>query len=131
MPQCFSRAVVGRLFLLCGAFALLAGFAVAKRVAPKPVPPVIANGVRYSVDRAGRDQYVVAQDVATDRVLWKVRVFHTWIDPFKEEDNQWVFINELKLMGNTLLMKDEKSRCYSIGLATHSVKKQECGGSAP
>ena len=123
--------MIRQCFVLSCILAQLAVFAAAKRVAPKPVPPVIANGIRYTVDRDGPDQYVVAQDPATDQVLWKVRVFHTRIDPFKEEDNQWVFIDELKLMNNTLFVKDEKSRCYSIDLSTHAVKKQPCDGSVP
>ena len=106
--------------------ALSATVATAKRLNAKPVPPIISNGVRYSVEGDGRDQYVVARDVPKDKVLWRVLVFHTRIDPFKEEDVQWVFISELKLVDKTLFIKDEKSRCYTVNLATHEVRKQAC-----
>ncbi len=113
--------------LLCGVIALLGAVAAAKRIPPRPVPPITSNGVRYSVDGDGRDEYVVAQDVSSEKVLWKVRVFRNRIDPFKEEDVQWVFINELKLNDKTLLVRDEKARCYAVDLARHAVKKQACG----
>jgi hypothetical protein len=130
MPQC-SFGVIRRCFLLCGVLASLAVTAAAKRVAPKDVPPVVANGVRYSVAGDGRSQYIVTQDAATDKMLWKVLVFRTRIAPLKEEDNQWVFIDELRLTNRTLFVRDEKSRCYSIDVSAHRVKKQSCGGSAP
>lgn len=78
--------------------ALVTFCALAKRVPLKPVPPVVADGIRYSAEGDPRNQYVVATDVATDKLLWKVRVFHMhikfWIG---EEDVQWVFITNLKL----------------------------------
>jgi hypothetical protein len=123
MAQC-SFGAIWRFCLLIGVLAMLAVFATAKRVTPKPVPPLISSGVRYSAEGDGRNQYVVARDISDEKVLWKVLVFHTSIDPFKEEDVQWVFINELKLTEKTLFVRDEKSRCYLIDLATRSVKKQ-------
>ena len=117
--------------VLLGIVAVLAMSGAAKRLAPKPVPPIVSNGVRYSVEGDGRNQYIVAQEVSTEKVLWRTLVFHTRIDPFKEEDVQWVFINELKLDDKTLFVRDETSRCYSVDLATQRVRKQECGGSAP
>jgi hypothetical protein len=60
-------------------FALLATTVSAKRVPPKPVTPVVFEGIRYSADGSGRDQYVVAEDATNGRLLWKVRIFHTRI----------------------------------------------------
>src|SRR5579863_850507 len=113
------------------AFALLAIATFAKRVPPKPVAPVISDGIRYAAEGDGRDQYVVATDVSTDKVLWKIRVFHTRIKPFLEEDVQWVFITDLKAEGKSLFVRDEKSRCYSIDLTKKRTKKLECNGIFP
>ena len=113
------------------AFALLAAVAFAKRVPPKPVAPVISAGIRYTAEGDGRDQYVVAADASSDKVLWKVKVFHTRIKPFLEEDVQWVFITDLKLRGNSLIVRDKKSRCYSIDLTTKHRKKLPCDGIFP
>ena len=57
---------------------------VAKRMPPKPVTPVVSDGLRYSADGDGGDEYVVAERVSDGGPLWKVKVFHTrikfWIE---------------------------------------------------
>src|SRR5713101_6514354 len=89
--------------------------ATAKRVPPKPVPPVVADGIRYSAEGDGKDGYVVATAEASGKTLSRVKVFHTRIEFWRgEEDNQWLFISDLKLAGDSLLVRDEKNRCYSI-----------------
>jgi hypothetical protein len=98
----------------------------AKRVSPKTVVPVVYQGVEYSAVGDGRVQYVLATEVATGMSLWKVKVFHTFVKPWIEEDVQWVFITDLKLAGQTLLIRDEKSRCYSLDLKTRRVQKERC-----
>jgi hypothetical protein len=90
--------------------------ATAKRVPPKSVPPIVADGIRYSAEGDGKDSYVVAIDEVSGKTLWRVKVFHTRIKFWREEDNQWLFISDLKLAGNSLLVRDEKNRCYSIYL---------------
>ena len=104
----------------------------AKRVPPKDVPPVVVNGVRYSANGDGKDSYVVATDVSSGKELWRVKVFHTRIKFWKgEEDNQWVFISDLKSAGNSLLVRDEKNRCCSIDLNSKHVRKAQCDGVFP
>jgi hypothetical protein len=101
--------------------------AVAKIAPPKPVAPVESNGVRYSADRDGRDQYAVATDIATGKQLRKVKVFRTHIKFWIEEDVQWVFITDLKLMDSSLFVRDDKARCYAVDINTHRVRKAPCG----
>jgi hypothetical protein len=97
--------------------ALATVTAVAKIMPPKPVVPVEANGVRYSAERDGRDQYAVATDIATGKQLWKVKVFHTPTRFWIEEDVQWVFITNLRLIENTLFVRDGKARCTRLTLS--------------
>lgn len=94
---------------------------------PKPVAPVVSGGIRYSAEGDGRDQYVAAADASSGNVLWRVKVFHTHIKFWVEEDVQWVFITNLKLVGNSLFVRDEMSRCYSVVLTKRHVKRQQCG----
>ena len=110
--------------LLC----LLVSIGVAgKRVPPKPVPPIVANGVQYSAGGDGKNSYVVATDRITGRQLWAVKVFHTRTHWWRgEEDNQWLFINDMKLVGPVLVVRDEKNRCYAIYVKTRRVKKHPC-----
>ena len=105
---------------------LLAAPAVAKRLPPKAVPPAVSGGVRYKVDGNGRDQYVVAVDTSNENVLWRVKVFHVRTKFWVEGDVQWVYITDLRLVGGSLLVKDERSRCYSVELRRKRVKKRQC-----
>ena len=120
----FRRKIV----IACVVLLFFAVSALAKRVSPKPVAPVISGGIRYSAWGDGRDQYVVAADASTGNRLWRVKVFHTHIKFWVEEDVQWVFITKLKIADNSLFVRDEKSRCYSVDLTRKKVKKQPCGG---
>ena len=123
-----NRQLVG--ILMCCAFCAVS--AMAKRVAPKDVPPIVANGIRYSATGDGRDSFVVATDEATGKNLWRVKAFHTRIEFWRgEEDNQWIFISDMKLDGNSLLVRDEKNRCYSIFLNTRRIKNRPCGNVFP
>ncbi|MGP0017244.1 MAG: hypothetical protein ACLPHP_01645 [Candidatus Sulfotelmatobacter sp.] len=99
--------------------------ASAKRAAPKPVPPVVYKGITYSAPNDGRSgNYVIASD-SMGKEQFRIKVFDRSIDPKMEEDVQWVFITELKLTGSSLIVKDEKSRCYTVDLETKTVK-QKC-----
>jgi len=115
----------------CVAFFLLAMSAVAKRLPPTPVPVVISNGIRYSAEEDARNHYVAAADASSGKILWRVKVFHEFIKPWIEIDVQWIYITSLTLSGNTLLVTDERWRCYSIDLVAKRVKKQPCGDLFP
>ncbi len=106
---------------------ILGSFAAAKRMNPKPVTAVESDGIQYSADGDGRDQYVVAKDMRDGKELWRVKVFHSRIKFWIEEDVQWVFISDLKLKNRSLLVRDERGRCYSISLKSHKSRKIRCG----
>jgi hypothetical protein len=118
-----------RIVLLCLFTSICA---TAKRVPPKAVPPIVGDGIRYSAGGDGKDSYVVATDEASGKTLWRVKVFHTRIKFWPgEEDNQWLFISDLKLAGNFLLVRDEKNRCYSIYLNARRANKVPCDNAFP
>jgi len=103
---------------------LLAGPLFGKRAAPAPVAPVSHRGIKYSAPNdEGRTGYVQASDSAGNH-LFRIIVFQTEINPNLEGDVQWVFITDLRLAGNSLWVKDEKSRCYSVDLKTKAVEKK-------
>ncbi len=120
---------MGCILLLC---TFASSWVSAKRIPIKPVPPVTVNGVQYSAED-GNDSYVIATDAATRKILWKVKVFHNRVHWWRgEEDNQWIFITDLKLAGKTLIVRDEKNRCYSIQLdARPQANKSACNDIFP
>jgi hypothetical protein len=98
----------------------------AKRVAPKPVPPVLSGNIVYSAQGDGLVGYVVADDVATGKELWRVEVFRIHLKRGIEHDLQWVFISALQPSDNALLVQDERLRCYRVDLATKHVRRSRC-----
>jgi hypothetical protein len=102
----------------------------ASRRAPRRVEPVVHDGVRYEQvigkvlpeqDDTGR--WLAAYDVATDKLLWGVKVYDTPHIAELERDVQAVFFASLRLEdgGRVLLVANERGRRFSIDLATHVV----------
>jgi outer membrane protein assembly factor BamB len=116
--------IIFRYVLLACILFVFAMSSLAKRAKPKPVAPVVYAGIRYSADGNGVDEYVVASDASSGKPLWTVRVAHNDHDPHMEQDVQDVYVTDLKAIKGELLVRDEKSRCYSIDIATKRVNKQ-------
>lgn len=119
----YLSMIVRRGFLVCVVFAFAVS-SLAKRAQPKPVTPLVVDGVRYAAEGNGVDEYVVASDASSGKALWKARVAHNDHDPRLEQDVQDVHITDLKAAKGAVLVRDEKSRCYSIDLLTKRVSKQ-------
>src|SRR2546426_10024285 len=96
------------LISLAAATLLWPASASAKRRAPNPVPPVVWQGVEYraplDVEHMG---YAQAFELPSGRKLWETKVYHVWIVPTLEEDNQWVFISGMQIQGGKSGMRTE------------------------
>ena len=97
----------------------------AKRVAPPKVAPVTKDGITYTATGTGTEGYVVARETNTGNELWRVRVFRVYINPFIEEDNQWIYVSGMKLSDKTLLIQSEAGRCYRLDLTKKLVRKDK------
>jgi hypothetical protein len=104
----------------------------ASRRAPRRVEPVVHAGVRYEQvfgkvlpeqDDSGR--WLAAYDVATDKLLWGVKVYDTPQIAELERDVQAVYFASLRLDegGTGLLVSNERGRRFTIDLATHAVRE--------
>jgi hypothetical protein len=107
LPSRFLSRPTRRTFsVLVFLSVLITTAASAKRIAPKPVPPIIRDGVLYSAPNDnGRIEYVSASDAKTRKKLWDIKIYEPIIDPNLEEDVQWVFITDLRLAGHFLLVQ--------------------------
>lgn len=110
------------------AIALPASDALAKRLPPADVPPVVDGNVRYEAPHAAVENpcgqnggCVVAYDNTTNTVLWWVKVYCTHYDPGLEEDVQDVFITSLAVKNGQVLVSNEKGQQFSIDPATQQV----------
>ena len=105
---------------------LLPSLALAKRLAPAEIEPVIHQGVRYiAPNDDGRRAYIEAWDVQTNKRLWDLTIFTNRIDPTLEEDVQWVFIKELNIRDGALLVTSERDKIYRVDLQTKTVTESE------
>jgi hypothetical protein len=101
---------------------LLPSLALAKRVAPAKVEPVIHQGVRYiAPNDDGRRAYIQAWDVQTNKKLWDLTIFTNRIDPTLEEDVQWIFIKALNIRDGALIVTSERDKIYQVDLKTKTV----------
>jgi hypothetical protein len=111
------------LFILSSCIFFSAIPAVAKRSAPKPVPPVIAYGVEYSAPVDLR-AFVVATDTRSHKELWRQRIYSVSINPALERDVQDVFITSLAVNGRALVITNEHNETYVLDLTTRQVSKR-------
>jgi hypothetical protein len=101
---------------------LLPSLALAKRVAPAKVEPVIYQGFRYiAPNDDGRRAYIEAWDVQTNKKLWNLTIFMNRIDPTLEEDVQWVFVKALNIRDGVLIVISERDKIYRVDLKTKDV----------
>ena len=116
---------MSRLVLFFVAVALfLPSLALAKRVAPEKVEPVIYKGVRYvAPNDDGRRAYIEAWDIQTNKRLWDLTIFTNRIDPTLEEDVQWVFIKVLNIRDGVLVVTSERDKIYRVDLKTKTVRQ--------
>jgi hypothetical protein len=99
--------------------------ASAKRAAPKPVKPVVLDGVKYvAPNDKGRVCYVEAWDVSTEKRLWERIIYEVPVNPGLEEDVQWSFIVSLSVQDGALLVIAENKEAYILDLKTKGSQRR-------
>lgn len=131
IPGARRRRKTLRPLLAC--WIAFSGFAMpleASRSAPRPVPPVIHEGVRYEAaslkkgrERARPGIYIEAWSVKEGRLLWELKVYEVKYDPALERDAQDVYITSLSMQGKDLLVENEAGDRYTVNLGTRGVSK--------
>jgi hypothetical protein len=104
--------------------AVISSEASAKRAGPKPVAPVVHDGVKYlAPNENGREGKIEARSEKTGEKLWDVVIYAVKIDQNLEEDVQWVFISALSVRDTTLIVTTEKNERYFLDLKSRKVEK--------
>ena len=113
--------------------------AYAKRLPPKEVPPLIYQGIKYSLPHWGafsgrkqNGQYIEARSAeCPDKLLWDLRVYKVNYDPKLEYDVQDIFITSLKLVDGNLEVVNEAGDRFLVDLSKRKLIKganREYGG---
>ena len=102
------------------------------RPPPRPVSPVVFDGVQYSsphfnlIDQKSvRGGVIEARNAETKELLWRIRIYKTFYFPLVEEDGSDVFIVSLCVFADAklLLAKDEKGRVFTLDLVSMDAKQ--------
>jgi hypothetical protein len=110
-------------------FIFMSTFSVAlthaKRAEPAIVTPITYKNIKISAPNTVEDMgFIEARDIKSEKLLWKKKIYSVWIIPFIETDVQWVFITELKIETDKLIISNEKGHKYSLNLKTLKLRKQ-------
>jgi len=120
MPMGLKMLAIGGL--------LLATPVHAKRLPPKPVPPIVAEGVEYTVPHDVLMGLVVATDIKSRTVLWQRQIYAVRFNPDIEQDVQACYITSLAAGSGKLTIKNERGNVYELFLKTLQVQTK-VGGS--
>ena len=119
------------LLILNASLCMTATGQKAKRSAPKEVTPVVHERVRYTAPHwvisngkriAGG--YVEAFNAATNKKLWRIKIYETKYTSQLEKDVQDVFITSMAIEKNKLIVANERDVRYELDLKTHKVTKR-------
>jgi len=95
--------------------------AMAKRGAPKPVPPIKSGNIEYRVAHEHMGT-VEAWDLAAKKMLWRKEIYTVKYDKRLETDVQDVFVTSISLKGTVLTVKNERGSEYELDLEALKVK---------
>ena len=97
-------------FMFCS-FVYAKKISLQKKIAAPKIEPLIYKGIKFMVPNTVKEMgYVQAWDVETGKKVWEKKVYSVIINPFWENDIQWVFIISLSLEDGKLLVVNEKGR---------------------
>ena len=101
----------------------------AKRLAPKPVVPIVKEGIEYSVSNE-KMGFVTARWLNTGKTIWSKQIYIIKFDYLHglEGDVQDCFINSLKLKGNRLVIENERGSVFELDI--ESLQQSTIAGSA-
>ena len=109
-------------FMFCS-FVYAKKISLQKKIAAPKIEPLIYKGIKFMVPNTVKEMgYVQAWDVETGKKVWEKKVYSVIINPFWENDIQWVFIISLSLEDGKLLVVNEKGREYKIGIPKAILK---------
>ena len=109
-------------FMFCS-FVYAKKISLQKKIAAPKIEPLIYKGIKFMVPNTVKEMgYVQAWDVETGKKVLEKKVYSVIINPFWENDIQWVFIISLSLEDGKLLVVNEKGREYKIGIPKAILK---------
>ena len=115
-----------RKFSLISSLLLVTLLAEAKRGAPAEVLPVTVGNIEYlAPHRNGTHKqmgFIEARDLKSGKLIWSRQIYSVKYDPDLEGDVQDVYIKNIKIKGNSLIITNERKSEYQLNLKTLHIK---------
>jgi hypothetical protein len=115
-----------RKFSLISSLLLATLLAEAKRGAPAEVLPVKVRNIGYSAPHRNGTQkqmgFIEARNLKSGKLIWNRQIYAVKYVPDLEGDVQDVFIRNIKVKGNSLIVTNERKSEYQLDLKTLEVK---------
>jgi len=98
---------------------------------PAKISPIMYNDIRIVAENSSLENMGIVQafDAKTNEQIWSTKVYKVKIKRNIEADTQWVFISEMKIDGDKLIIVNEKRKVYTLDPNTgrdlskdHSIK---------
>ena len=88
----------------------------ASRVSPVKISPIVYKDVKIVAENYSPDNMGVVQafDIKTNKLIWSKKVYEVKIKPRVEADTQFVFIKEMKIDGDKLIVVNEKEKAFTL-----------------
>jgi len=108
----------------------------ASRAPPPRIAPVFIAGVRYAqvagnIDTDGQIGGILAAYDASNRELWRLRLYENVRIPGLEGDVQDVYFRSMRADGSRLLVENERGERFEVDTATRQVVGHPAQAPAP
>jgi outer membrane protein assembly factor BamB len=90
--------------------------AASRAYAPVNILPLTYKNMKIVAENSTPDNMGIVQafNLNTNKLIWSKRVYVVGIDPNIEEDAQLVFIKEMRIENDRLVVIDEHLRIYTL-----------------
>jgi hypothetical protein len=100
-------------------FSIIQFSIYAKRIAPKKVQSIVYNNIEYSVDHSNIGSVLITDK--NSNTIKNIKIYTIEYNNNLEKDVQDIFIKNLKISNNFLLITNERNKVYRMDLSTYQI----------
>ena len=121
--DCLKKRHIIIVFLLAFCFICTVQVFASRAYAPIIISPIIYKDIKIVAENSSPNNMgiVEAFNVNTNKLIWSKKVYKVKIKPGVEEDTQWIFIKEIKINNDKLLVVNEYNKIYQVDPNTGKV----------
>lgn len=111
-----NKKYVLMVFLLVYCLIYPAQVFASRAFAPVKITPIIYKDIKIVAENNSPENMGIVQafDINTNKLIWSKQVYKVRMKPNVEADTQWVFIKDMKIEGDKLVIINEKQKTYTL-----------------